>query len=140
MASILVIEDEPGVAEIMTVNLVTAGHDVVSVKDGNSALEMLAEDPPDLVLLDLNLPQVSGFRVITVMRRTPEWQDVPVVVVTAYNFEEAMDVVRSGVDEFLTKPFDVQDLLEIVGRVLGKRAPGGVEDRMGSSYECDPHS
>ncbi len=115
-------------AEIMTVNLIAAGYDVATVQDGEAALAALSSDPPDLVLLDLNLPRVSGFRVMTVMRRTPAWAEVPVIVVTAYNFEEAVDVVRAGVDDFLTKPFDVNDLLAIVERVVSAHASGGAEE------------
>lgn len=130
MASILVIEDEPGVAEIIAVNLAGAGHEISTVQDGEAALAALATDPPDLVILDLNLPRVSGFRVMTVMRRTTAWAEVPVIVVTAYNFEEAVDVVRAGIDDFLTKPFDVSDLLEIVERVVRRRAEDGAQARM----------
>lgn len=133
MASILVIEDEPGVAEIIAVNLAGAGHEISTVHDGEAALVALAGDPPDLVILDLNLPRVSGFRVMTVMRRTTAWADVPVIVVTAYNFEEAVDVVRAGIDDFLTKPFDVSDLLEIVERVIRRRVEDGAQARMEES-------
>ena len=133
MASILVIEDEPGVAEIIAVNLAGAGHEISPVHDGEAALVALAGDPPDLVILDLNLPRVSGFRVMTVMRRTTAWADVPVIVVTAYNFEEAVDVVRAGIDDFLTKPFDVSDLLEIVERVIRRRVEDGAQARMEES-------
>lgn len=122
MASILAVEDEPGVAEILQVNLEASGHRVTTVSDGEMALSALDGAPPDLVVLDLNLPRVSGFRVIEVMRRTPAWQAVPVIVLTAYNFEEAVDVVRAGIDEFLTKPFDVGDLLTAVDRVLSRAA------------------
>ena len=124
MGNIAVIEDEPGVAEILQINLEAAGHTVTTLPDGQAALAALDGDPPDLVVLDLNLPHVSGFRVIEVMRRTPGWADVPVVVVTAYNFEEAVDVVRAGIDDFLTKPFDVADVIAAVGRAIN-RARGG---------------
>ncbi|MBM4437099.1 MAG: response regulator [Actinobacteria bacterium] len=120
MARILVIEDEPGVAEILQVNLVASGHAVRTVGDGQAALALLDAPPPDLLLLDLNLPCVSGFRFMDVMRRTPGWEDVPVVVVTAFNFEEAVDVVRGGVDEFVTKPFDVRDVLAAVERAAAR--------------------
>ena len=126
MGNIAVIEDEPGVAEILQINLEAAGHTVTTLPDGQAALAALDGDPPDLVVLDLNLPHVSGFRVIEVMRRTPGWADVPVVVVTAYNFEEAVDVVRAGIDDFLTKPFDVADVIAAVGRAIDRTGRGSV--------------
>ncbi len=105
-------------AEILQINMESAGHTVTTLPDGQAVLAALDGDPPDLVVLDLNLPHVSGFRVIEVMRRTGGWADAPVVVVRAYNFKEAVDVVRAGIDELLTKPFDVADVIAAVGRAI----------------------
>ena len=72
-----------------------------------------------IVLLDLGLPEVSGYRVMRVLRRTAGWEHTPVMVVTAYNFEEAADVIRDGVDEFVTKPFEIGDLVGRVVEIIG---------------------
>ena len=112
---VLLIEDEEGIAEVLSINLAAEGLEVETIRDGISALARLDENPPEIVLLDLGLPEVSGYRVMRVLRRTPGWENIPVMVVTAYNFEEAADVIRDGVDEFVTKPFEIGDL---VGRVV----------------------
>ena len=113
--AVLVIEDEEGMAEVLSLNLQSAGLEVEILRDGISALTRLDNPPPDAVVLDLGLPEVSGYRVMRVLRNTAGWEDTPVVVATAYNFDEVADVIRDGVDEFLTKPFDMDDL---VGRVI----------------------
>ena len=120
--SVLVIEDEPGIAETIALHLQAEGLKVEIVVDGLAALVRLDSPPPDLVLLDLGLPEVSGFRVMNVLRRTPGWERTPVVVATAYNFEEAQEIIRDGIDEFMTKPFDMRDLVERVGAVIRRKS------------------
>ena len=120
--SVLVIEDEPGIAETIALHLQAEGLKVEIVVDGLAALVRLDSPPPDLVLLDLGLPEVSGFRVMSVLRRTPGWERTPVVVATAYNFEEAQEIIRDGIDEFMTKPFDMKDLVERVGAVIRRKS------------------
>ena len=101
-------------AEVLSLNLESAGMEVEVIRDGVSALARLDHAPPDTVVLDLGLPEVSGYRVMRVLRNTPGWEDTPVLVATAYNFEEAADVIREGVDDFLTKPFELDDLVRRV--------------------------
>ena len=120
--SVLVIEDETGIAETIALHLQAEGLKVEIVVDGLAALVRLDSPPPDLVLLDLGLPEVSGFRVMNVLRRTPGWERTPVVVATAYNFEEAQEIIRDGIDEFMTKPFDMKDLVERVGAVIRRKS------------------
>ena len=120
--SVLVIEDESGIAETIALHLQAEGLKVEIVVDGLAALVRLDSPPPDLVLLDLGLPEVSGFRVMNVLRRTPGWERTPVVVATAYNFEEAQEIIRDGIDEFMTKPFDMRDLVERVGAVIRRKS------------------
>ena len=112
--TVLVIEDEEGMAEVLSLNLEAAGLEVEVIRDGVSALARLDHAPPDAVVLDLGLPEVSGYRVMRVLRNTAGWEDTPVLVATAYNFEEAADVIREGVDDFLTKPFELDDLVRRV--------------------------
>jgi DNA-binding response OmpR family regulator len=113
--SVLLVEDEAGLAETIALNLEAVGLQVECIGDGLSALGRLESAPPDAVILDLGLPQVSGQRVMRVLRRTAGWEATPVIVLTALNFEEAQDVIRAGVDEFIPKPFEMADM---VNRVL----------------------
>ena len=123
-STVLLIEDEEGMAEVLSLNLESAGLEVEVIRDGVSALARLDNAPPDAVILDLGLPEVSGYRVMRVLRHTPGWEDTPVLVATAYNFEEAADVIREGVDDFLAKPFEMDDLVRRVVALIrgGPRA------------------
>ncbi|HLH73490.1 MAG TPA: response regulator transcription factor [Chloroflexota bacterium] len=101
---ILVVEDDPQVAEILQWNLFAAGYPVTIVQDGLAALRVFDEERPALVTIDLNVPTVSGFRLLSLFKRAAP--HVPVLVITASAFEEVEDVARDGADDFITKPFD----------------------------------
>ena len=115
---ILVIEDEPGLQEILVLNLEANGYEVVTAADGIEALQKFDTEKPDLVTLDLNVPGVSGFRLLQLFKR--DRPTVPVVVVTAYSFEEAEEVASSGADDFITKPIDFRQLVRKIERALAK--------------------
>lgn len=112
--SVLLVEDEVGLSEIIALNLEAEGLQVECIGDGMAALGRLDEPPPDAVILDLGLPKISGQRVMRVLRRTAGWETTPVVLLTALNFEEAHDVIRVGVDEYIPKPFEMSDLVQRV--------------------------
>ena len=109
---ILVVEDDPQMAEIIEWNLLAAGHPVTVVNDGVTALRKFDEERPSIVTIDLNVPEVSGFRLVKLFKRFAP--DVPVIVVTAASFEEAEDIARDGADDFLAKPFDPRQLIRKV--------------------------
>jgi len=109
---ILVIEDDPQMAEIIECNLFAAGYPVTVVNDGVAALRKFDEDRPGIVTIDLNVPEVSGFRLVKLFKRFAP--DLPVIVVTAASFEEAEDIAHDGADDFLAKPFDPRQLIQKV--------------------------
>ena len=124
-ARILVVEDEREIAEALQVNLVGAGYEVLVATDGLQALRIFDRERPDLVTVDLGLPEVSGFRLVELLKRPGPEGPVPVVVVTALSFEEGEDAARAGADEFITKPFDPHDLVRKIGYVLSRKAAAG---------------
>ncbi len=112
-ARILIVEDDPHIGVILALKLREAGLDVRVAADGLEALEIFETWHPALVTLDLAIPTISGFRLIALFKR---WRpDVPVIVATALDFEDAVEVARSGADDFLTKPFDLALLLRKIG-------------------------
>lgn len=113
---ILVVEDDPQVAEILQWNLYAEGYLVKVVEDGLRALRAFDEERPALVTIDLNVPTVSGFRLVQLFKRHAP--DLPVVVVTASMFEEAEDAAQAGADDFITKPFDPYQLVRRVNFLL----------------------
>jgi DNA-binding response OmpR family regulator len=109
---ILVVEDDPAFADLLQLHLAAAGYVVRVSVDGLAALRAFEEERPALVTLDLALPAISGFRLVQLFkRRRPE---IPVLVVTALAFEEAEDTAYAGADDFLTKPFDPDQLVQKV--------------------------
>ena len=109
MARILVVEDEPDLRQVLAYNLRDAGHDVVLAAEGRKGLALAAENPPDLVLLDLMLPDSSGLEVCRALKAGERTREVPVVMVTARG-EEIDRVVgfELGADDYVVKPFSIR--------------------------------
>jgi len=119
---VLVVEDEPGLAEVLAVHLQASGYQPIIAHDGLEALYALDRVTPHAVLLDLHLPQVSGFRLIQLLKQRPDVPRVPVIVLTALSFQEAEDAVRAGADDFVTKPFLPAEVVTRVDRLLERLA------------------
>ena len=115
---VLIVEDEAGLAEVISLHLEAAGYETVVCHDGLAALYEVDRQAPNLVVLDLHVPQISGFRLIQLLKQRGGATRIPVVVTTALSFQEAEDAVRSGADDFMTKPFMPDELVTRVGRLL----------------------
>src|SRR6266566_7645564 len=114
--TILAADDDPQLLRLMTRNLQLEGFDVLAASDGQQALELIENNAPDLVLLDVMMPKMDGF---TVCSRVREFSAVPIIIVTARGQDQ--DKVRGldlGADDYLTKPFSVDELLARVRAVL----------------------
>jgi len=123
-ADIMIVEDHPTMREAMRMVLEHEGFDIREAGDGQAALAMVRERPPDLLFLDLNIPGTSGAEVLRVLKSDPDTADVRVIIVTATG-EEGRDYVLSlGADEYFTKPFSPLALLRTVEKVL---EPGSEE-------------
>ncbi len=117
MARVLVVDDDPMILHLVRLNLELEGHEVVEAADGRSALHAVREDPPDVVVLDIMLPEVDGLEVCRRLQQDPVTAKVPVVLLSARAL--ASDVQRglsSGAVEYITKPFDPSDLIDVVER------------------------
>jgi two-component system phosphate regulon response regulator PhoB len=119
MARILVIEDERDLQQVLAYNLRQAGHDVTTASGGQEGLRLAREEPPDLVLLDLMLPDLPGTEVCRALKREAATQGAAVVMVTAKG-EEIDRVVgfELGADDYVVKPFSVRELLLRVQAIL----------------------
>lgn len=125
---ILAVDDEKHIVRLVQVNLERAGYTVVTANDGKEALEKVAEENPDLVVLDVMMPYMDGFEVLQNLRRSPATRDIPVIMLTAK--AQDADVFKgwqSGVDCYLTKPFNPMELLSFVKRIFDSMdgGPGG---------------
>ncbi len=113
---ILVVDDEPRYVSLVEINLTTDGYQVRTASDGQQAVDSVAEDQPDLVLLDIMMPVMDGF---TACERIREFSSVPIIILTAKG--EERDRVRgldAGADDYIVKPFSAQELLARVRAVL----------------------
>ena len=106
---VLVIDDEPQIRKLLKVSLGAHGYDVHESMSGMDSVVQAADIKPDLVILDLGLPDIDGKEVV---RRLREWSDVPILILTARDQEkEKIDALDSGADDYITKPFSIGELL-----------------------------
>ena len=119
MAKVLVIEDEPDLQQVLTYNLRGAGHEAISAGRGADGLRLARAEAPDLILLDLMLPDLAGTEVCRALKDDPTTRAIPVVMLTARG-EEIDRVVgfELGVDDYIVKPFSVRELLLRIQAIL----------------------
>jgi twitching motility two-component system response regulator PilG len=118
---ILIVEDEESLLKLESILLIYKGFEVKGVANGRAALEAVAEDKPDLVLLDIMLPEIDGFEVCRQLKSDPATRHIPVIMLTAKKSRE--DMVRGekvGADWYITKPFKSAMVIETIQRFLAK--------------------
>jgi two-component system alkaline phosphatase synthesis response regulator PhoP len=117
--SIAVVEDEIAISKLITYVLESAGFHVRAIFDGGEALEKIRENPPDLVLLDLMLPTISGFELLSKLKGEPCLSKLPVIVLTCRSQDEDKDrAFRLGAIEYVTKPFSPTGLVAMLKSIL----------------------
>jgi CheY-like chemotaxis protein len=125
VANVLIVEDHPTMRDAMRLVLEEGGHDVEEATDGGSGIRMARDRAPDIVLLDLSIPVVSGAEVLETLKSDPSTAGVLVVIVTATGEEGRRRALLQGADGYITKPFSPLALLTIVEQVLRGSAPSG---------------
>jgi CheY-like chemotaxis protein len=127
--NILVVDDEPNIVLSLKFLLHKEGYEVRTAASGEEALQAIAEKKPDLVLLDIMMPAPDGYEVCQIIRNTPEWKDIPVIMLTAKGREiEKEKGLAMGADDYVTKPFATQEVVAKVRGMLGgkfEKAGGG---------------
>lgn len=122
--TVLVVEDEEDTASLIRFILERARYTVVQAEDGRKAQELIAQmAPPQLVLLDVMLPFVSGLQLLPVIRARADWADVPVVMLTADSSEhDVKQALETGASDYMVKPFNPRELLARLQRYVKKAA------------------
>lgn len=119
------VDDDPEIRELLAVNLVASGHEVMQAEDGPAAIAAATEERPDLIMLDVMMPSMDGFEVLEALKEVdPDVAAIPVVMVTGRTAPE--DRFRGGVEGalvYVTKPFDPTKVVEIIERLLGDPRP-----------------
>ncbi|MGB7294959.1 MAG: response regulator transcription factor [Candidatus Aminicenantales bacterium] len=138
---IAVVDDEPDIVELISLHLRKAGFRPKGFSEAKSFLDSLTQQAPDLVILDLMLPDMDGLEVCKLLRRKEEWASVPVIMVTARG-EEGDKVLglELGADDYITKPFSAKELVARVKSVLRRQAgpPESKPVDIGGFLSLDP--
>jgi len=118
---ILVVDDEPSILETIKFHLEISDYDVISAVDGMEALKLARDGKPDLILLDLMLPKIDGYKVCKMLKMDRRYKNIPIVMLTAK--AGSVDEVagyQSGADGYVKKPFDLEALSSVVEEMLEK--------------------
>lgn len=128
-ASILVVEDEPAIQELIAYNLGRAGHEVVRASDAQVAQQIINQAMPDLILLDWLLPGMAGIELARRLRADLRTRGIPIIMLTA-RADEADKIagLDTGADDYITKPFSPRELLARINAVLRRRAPQATDE------------
>lgn len=122
--TILVVEDEPAIAELLAVNLGFAGHKVLHASDAETAEGIIDRELPDLILLDWMLPGMSGVQLARRLRSQDRTREIPIIMLTARTDEiDKVEGLETGADDYITKPFSPKELMARIKAVLRRRAP-----------------
>jgi CheY-like chemotaxis protein len=117
---VLIVDDEPNIRRLVRLRLAQGGIDVVEAKDGLDAWEMLPTLRPALVMLDIMMPKLDGIAFLRRVRESPEWKDLPVIMLTAVRDEkERQRALALGAIAVVSKPFVIADLAELVRKHMG---------------------
>jgi DNA-binding response OmpR family regulator len=116
---ILTVDDEEEMTELLAFSLGAAGYEVDQAHDGVEALEKARKNRPDLILLDVMLPELDGFSVCEILRRTPSTAKIPVILLTGWASESARIIgFESGANDYIVKPFSTRELVIRVRNLL----------------------
>ena len=128
---ILTCDDEKHIVRLIQVNLERQGYEVITAYNGVECLEKVKEDRPDLIVLDVMMPEMTGFEVLETLKKDPETENIPVIMLTAR--AQDSDVLRgwqSGGECYLTKPFNPMELIAFVKRIFSMEDGNADEKRI----------
>lgn len=129
MSNVLIVDDEPTIAELIEFNLRKAGYRVLKADNGHTALQLVRSDKPDLIILDLMIPGIDGMEVCRKLKGQQQTASIPIIMLTAKN-EEVDKIVglELGADDYMTKPFSPRELVARVKAVLRRSHKESIHD------------
>ena len=115
MTKILVVDDDKGATDLIEVILLSSGYEPIILNDSSKAMDMADQVRPDMILLDLMMPEPTGFQLFRMLRANPNFRTTPIIIITALdNTDSRVVAIGAGANGFLRKPFHVSDLTEKV--------------------------
>jgi CheY-like chemotaxis protein len=122
MKKILVVDDEPNIARLVEMNLKRAGYEVTLGTNGREAMELAASLRPDLIVMDVNMPEMDGIEALNAMKADDELKDIPVIMLTANaDNQDLWEGIKAGAIYYVTKPVDPQHLIGLMGRYFADK-------------------
>lgn len=119
--TILVVDDDFLNRELLQAHMENAHYNVILANSGSKALEMAVAYQPDIILMDVNMPGLNGYRVCNELKKTPTTSHIPVLLMTAMDDDENVVLAtEAGADGFISKPFDIPHMLEQISRLIGR--------------------
>jgi DNA-binding response OmpR family regulator len=124
MPKVLVAEDEKDIRDLIVYSLNYSGFEVVTAADGKEAVQKALEEKPDLIMLDVRMPRMTGYDACVKIKATEELKDVPVVMLSAKGQDSEIQAgLNAGAYEYILKPFALEDLVQKVEAIVGTPAP-----------------
>ncbi len=121
MKKILIVDDEQDIVESLKFVLEGSGYTCYCAYDGEEGLKLARDIIPDLIILDVMMPRINGFKISRLLKFDKKYKDIPILMVTARSQEEDKLIgEETGADEYITKPFDLDDVLKVVQKYLDK--------------------
>ena len=137
---ILIVEDNPQNMKVLVMTLRPHGYTFFEATDGREALEMPAEDKPDLVIMDMQLPKIGGLEVTRKLRQIPAFSHIPIIAVTANAMKgDKEEAIEAGCDAYLPKPINTRQLPGVVAEMLLKGRSNTYVDGGGNGQEDTYH-
>jgi DNA-binding response OmpR family regulator len=119
---VLIVDDEPDIVETIKFNLELENIQSLTAEDGEQALDMARQEKPDLIILDIMLPKMNGYKVARLLKFDEAYKHIPIIMLTARTQKSDIKLgEETGADEYLTKPFDMDLLIDLVGKYLNFR-------------------
>ena len=120
MKKILIVDDEADIIEILKFVLEAQGYECITATDGEEGLRLARESNPDLIILDVMMPKINGYKISRLLKYDSKYKDIPILMVTARSQEEDKLIgEETGANEYITKPFQVDFVVEKVKSYLG---------------------
>ena len=110
MPRILVVDDEETVRRVLRSLLQKEGYEVIEAEDGRAGVELAKKEDPDVILMDLMMPVLDGLKACRLLKEDEQTKNIPVLVITALSGENKMEAIDAGIDDFVNKPFDAQEI------------------------------
>ncbi|RME00314.1 MAG: response regulator [Calditrichaeota bacterium] len=122
--TILIIEDYPNVVEVLRMRLENAGYHVLVAFDGQEGLKLAREKHPDLIILDIMLPKMNGYKLCRILKFDVKYKDIPVFMLTSRAKKSDQEMGKAtGADEYIMKPYDPRELMQMIHRYLHADVP-----------------